>query len=74
MWQLSAFADEIGPEFGEQCGLMAELGIGFLDLRSAWETNILDCDQEQLAEIEQTLREHGLEVASIASPIGKISL
>jgi len=72
MWTLSGFIDEISPDFTEQCALAAELGLKYVELRSAWEINILDLDPGQLAEVKRTLAEHDLEVSSIGSPIGKI--
>jgi sugar phosphate isomerase/epimerase len=72
MWTLSGFADEISPDFTEQCTVAAGLGLRFLEIRSAWGVNILDLDADQLAAIQQTLDEHQLGVSSIGSPIGKI--
>ena len=74
MWTLSGFADEIGPDVRTQCGVLAELGIRYLELRSAWGTNVVDLDDEQLAEVGRILAEHGIGVSSIGSPIGKIRI
>jgi sugar phosphate isomerase/epimerase len=72
MWTLSGFSDEISPDFDTQCTLVAQLGLQYLEFRSAWETNILDLDAEQLNEARRILAAHGLRVSSIGSPIGKI--
>lgn len=74
MWTLSGFSDEISPDFAEQCALVAELGLTHLELRSAWGTNVLDLDAEQLARASALLAEHRLAVSSIGSPIGKIGI
>jgi sugar phosphate isomerase/epimerase len=74
MWTLSGFSDEISPDFAEQCALVAELGLTHLELRSAWGTNVLDLDADQLARASELLAEHGLAVSSIGSPIGKIGI
>ena len=74
MWTLSGFSDEISPDFGEQCALVAELGLSHLELRSAWDTNVLDLDAGQLAAASALLAEHGIAVSSIGSPIGKIGI
>jgi sugar phosphate isomerase/epimerase len=74
MWTLSGFSDEISPDFAEQCALVAELGLTHLELRSAWDTNVLDLDADQLARASELLAEHGLAVSSIGSPIGKIGI
>jgi sugar phosphate isomerase/epimerase len=72
MWTLSGFSDEIADDFDEQCSVAAGLGLKYLEVRSAWGTNILDLDAEQLDRLQQTLVRHGLQVSSIGSPIGKI--
>jgi len=72
MWTLSGFADEIDPDFTTQCKVASELGLEFLEIRSAWGVNILDLDDSQLETVRQILAEYGLRVSSIGSPIGKI--
>lgn len=72
MWTLSGFADEISKDFDEQCALISELGMQYLEFRSAWGTNILDLTPEQLRDAEHILKKHNLKVSSIGSPIGKI--
>jgi sugar phosphate isomerase/epimerase len=74
MWTLSGFVDEMSPDFTEQCQVASGLGLGYVELRSAWDVNILDLKPEQLAVMKDTLASHGLEVSSIGSPIGKIFL
>lgn len=74
MWTLSGFADEIDPDVATQCDLLDELGVRHVELRSAWGVNVLDLDEAQRAECRRLLREHGLAVSSIGSPIGKISI
>ncbi|UQU61266.1 sugar phosphate isomerase/epimerase [Couchioplanes caeruleus] len=72
MWTLSGFVDEISPDFTEQCRVAAGLGLRYVELRSAWDVNILDLDRERLGTMKATLAGHDLEVSSIGSPIGKI--
>jgi sugar phosphate isomerase/epimerase len=72
MWTLSGFSDEISPEFEEQCSLVSSLGLRYLEFRSAWDVNILDLDDAQLAKAKDILSAHGLGVSSVGSPIGKI--
>jgi len=74
MWTLSGFSDEISPDFETQCALVAQLGLTHLELRSAWDTNVLDLDQEQLQRASDLLAVYGLSVSSIGSPIGKIGI
>jgi len=74
MWTLSGFSDEIDPDFSTQCRLVSELGLKYIEIRSAWQTNILDLDADQLSTVQQTLAEYGVQVSSIGSPIGKIKI
>ena len=72
MWTLSGFVDEISSDFTEQCRVAADLGLTHVELRSAWDVNILDLEAEQLTTMRRTLAAHDLRVSSIGSPIGKI--
>lgn len=74
MWTLSGFADEISPDLDEQCRVLGELGIGYTEFRSAWDTNVLDLDDAQIERARKTLIDRGLRVSSIGSPIGKIGI
>jgi sugar phosphate isomerase/epimerase len=74
MWTLSGFADEISPDLELQCEVLDELGIRFIEFRSAWGTNILDLDDEQLEEAARNLDNHGIRFSSVGSPIGKIGI
>jgi sugar phosphate isomerase/epimerase len=74
VWQLSGFIDEISPDLAEQLDLVAALGLRFVELRSVWDTNLLDLDAAQLARVRSDLRAAGVQVSSIGSPIGKIAI
>lgn len=74
MWTLSGFTDEISPDAETQCVVASELGLRFVELRSAWDTNVLDLDDAQRDRIVQLLHAHDLRVSSVGSPIGKISV
>lgn len=74
MWTLSGFADEISPDLETQCAVLNELGIRYIELRSAWETNVLDLTDEQLGEVERILRAHQITLSSVGSPIGKVGV
>ena len=72
MWTLSGFVDEISSDFAEQCRVASDLGLTYVEVRSAWDVNILDLKGEQLTAMKETLADHDLQVSSIGSPIGKI--
>lgn len=71
---LSAFADEISAELNEQVAALQEEGIGHLELRSVWSTNVLDLTDEQLTTVARELSRAGIEVSAIGSPIGKVAV
>ncbi|GHO77594.1 xylose isomerase [Ktedonobacter sp. SOSP1-85] len=74
MIRLSAFADEISPDLGEQIAVLQEEQIHFIDLRGAWNSNVLDLSDQQLQEVKQALETAGIGVAAIGSPIGKVPI
>jgi sugar phosphate isomerase/epimerase len=74
VWTLSGFIDEISDDFTEQCKVASGLGLRYVEVRSAWRTNILDLDNGRLDTLRETLAEYRLKVSSIGSPIGKISI
>ncbi|MBJ7596844.1 MAG: xylose isomerase [Candidatus Nephthysia bennettiae] len=74
MWTLTGFADEISPDLETQCSTLDDLGIGHIEVRSAWYVNVLDLDDDQLARVRETLDAHRLRTSSVGSPIGKIGI
>src|SRR3954470_6656236 len=74
MWLLSGFADEIDPDLQTQCKVLDELGIRFIELRSAWDVNVLDLSDEQIEDVARILAAHGTAVSSIGPPVGKINI
>ncbi len=74
MWTLAGFADEISPDLDQQCEVLDALGIRYVEFRSAWDTNVLDLDDEAIHRVRKTLSAHGISTSSIGSPIGKISV
>jgi len=72
--RLSGFADEISPHLDEQIATLERERIHYVDLRGVSGTNVLDLTDEQIARIKRTLDDHGIGVATIASPIGKVPI
>jgi Sugar phosphate isomerases/epimerases len=74
MIQISAFADEIAADPREQVAVLQAEQIRWIDLRSAWNVNVLDLSDQQVAALQKVLHEAGIGVAAIASPLGKVSV
>jgi sugar phosphate isomerase/epimerase len=72
--RLSAFADEISPRLDQQIAVLRREGLSHLDLRSVDDVNVLDLDDAQVRDISSALRESGIAVAAIGSPIGKTTI
>jgi sugar phosphate isomerase/epimerase len=70
-WPLSAFADEVAPDLDEQLRALAGERIGHVELRSAWGVSVVDLGPERLDEAALALREAGIGVSAIGSPVGK---
>ena len=74
MLKLSAFADEISPDLEEQIRVCKACGISHFELRSVDGVNVLDFDAAMRERVRSELRDNGLGVVSIASPIGKVKV
>ena len=68
---LSAFGDEIADDVDEQLKVLNDLEIGYLELRSAWGTNVLELSDDEVARLIELCDIHSVRVSCIDSPIGK---
>jgi sugar phosphate isomerase/epimerase len=69
---LTGFADEISPELEEQLETLGEESIGYMELRSVWNTNVLDLSDDELDRVKSAAAQRGIGISSIGSPIGKV--
>ena len=74
MWTISAFADEIADDLAAQLATLAATSIRWLDLRGVWGKNVLALSDAELGRLVETLATHGVGVAAVASPLGKIPI
>ncbi|HOE11683.1 MAG TPA: TIM barrel protein [bacterium] len=72
MIRLSGFGDEITSDFEGQLRHLVEMKINFIELRGLWGTGILELSAEQQERARSALRQYGIKVAAIGSPIGKV--
>jgi sugar phosphate isomerase/epimerase len=70
-FRLSAFGDEIASDLEDQLKLLVGLDVRMLDLRAAWDVNVLRMSDEQVARVKKICVDYGVEIACIGSPIGK---
>jgi sugar phosphate isomerase/epimerase len=73
-FRLSAFGDEITVDLAEQLETLVSLNVHCLDLRAAWGKSIVKMDDEDVAQVKQTCAKYGVQVACLASPVGKSPL
>ena len=72
MWTLTGFADEISPELEEQLETLAQESMGYMELRSVWNNNVLDLSDDELDRVKSATAQRGIRISSIGSPIGKV--
>ena len=68
---LSEFGDEIADDVDEQLKVLNDLDIGYLELRSAWGTNVLDLCDDDVARLKDRCEANSISVSCIGSPVGK---
>ena len=73
-WTLSGFGDEIDPDPTIQVAVLKALGARHIEVRSAWTTNVVDLDDDQLDRLRGILSGQEMSVSAIASPIGKVDV
>ncbi len=74
MAKLSAFADEVIEDFLAQVEFLAGERVGHIEPRFINKKNIMDLTKGEMDEARTMIRDHGLKVSAIGSPIGKVRL
>ncbi len=74
MVHISAFADEIDPDPVVQLNVLAEHAIRHVEFRSILGKNVLDLDDDDHASFRALMRDRGVTLSAIGSPIGKIAI
>lgn len=73
-FQFAAFADESSGEFSGQVDALKRSGYQFLEIRNVDGKNVTQLTCQQARHMAEVLRDNGLSVRSIGSPIGKIDI
>ncbi|HWV23553.1 MAG TPA: sugar phosphate isomerase/epimerase family protein [Thermomicrobiales bacterium] len=71
MPHLGVITDEISEDLDTALDLCEELGIAHIELRSVWNTSIVEHDNEAIRRIGEAIWERGMSVCAIASPFLK---
>ena len=72
-FRIAVINDEISQDLDHCCHVIAdEFGLGWVELRSFWNKNILTLDDNELAEAKRILDKYNLRVTDIAGPLYKV--
>ena len=69
---ISGFADEIDKYIKVQFEALNDMGITYFEVRGVNGRNIAKLTDEQLEELKADMKQYGIKVSSIGSPIGKV--
>jgi len=72
-FHIAVINDEISQDFGHACEVAAQqFGMGYIELRSMWNKNVVALDEKELAEAVRLIKKNNLQVTDIASPLFKV--
>jgi sugar phosphate isomerase/epimerase len=72
-FRIAVINDEISQDFGHACEIASkEFGMGWIELRSMWNKNLLRLDAKEIQEARRILEKTKLRVTDIASPLFKV--
>ncbi len=74
MDNLGVFVDDISQDLEHALGVVQDLGVRWVEIRSAWGKNLVDHDGEAVREIRRAIHGRGLRVRCIAAPFLKSRL
>jgi sugar phosphate isomerase/epimerase len=71
-FKLSVITDEISQDLGHALEIVSkEFGLGYVELRTLWNKNVITLDDKEIAEVRRLLEKFSLQVTDIASPLFK---
>lgn len=71
---LSAFTDEYAKDFSGQVDCAERFGFDCMELRNADGVSVADMVLSQVKGYREILRDHGIGISAIGSPLGKVAL
>lgn len=73
-WILSGFTDEYAPEFPRQVEAAGKYGMDGIEMRFVDGINVAQLDKQTILECDRRLRDNGVAVCAMGSPLGKFYL
>jgi L-ribulose-5-phosphate 3-epimerase len=70
-YPVAVISDEFAQDFERVCRVARDLGVAALEVRTAWDKNVVDMSDEQVGEIKRLADEYGLKICGVASPVFK---
>jgi sugar phosphate isomerase/epimerase len=74
MFDIAVFADDIDQDLGRALDVVAEFGLEWVEIRSAWGVNLMDHTDEKVRQVFQATQTRGLRVPCIPAPLFKSRL
>ncbi len=71
---LSAFADEVSQDLGEQIATMKDEHVRNIELRAVWGKNVLALTSDEVRMVKRQASDAGIGFSAIGSPLGKFPL
>lgn len=72
-FKISVITDEISQDFGRACEVASQqFGMGWVEIREAFNKNIMNFDAHEISEILTVLKKNNLRVTDVASPLFKV--
>lgn len=71
---VGVITDEFSQDFERVCATTVELGIPEIEIRTAWEKNVIAMSNEEIGRLKEIADRHGRRFISVASPVYKCIL
>lgn len=68
---LAVITDEFTQDFEKICQTAVELEVPYLEVRTAWDKNIVDMSDDEVRELRRLAGRHGRKICGVASPVYK---
>ncbi len=71
---VGVITDEFSQDFERVCATAVELGIPELEIRTAWNKNVMDMTDGEVDALKEAANRHGRRIVGVASPVFKCVL